>query len=127
MNIGTSDGASTSPVLDSDTVRMLKELGGPDAPDLFNELVDTFVSDSGGRIDAIEASARSGAMDRIASEAHSLKSSAGNMGATQLMSLCRSLEHAGRNRRVDESRRLAEQLRPEYERARDALFGARET
>ncbi len=124
---GLTAGAESPTVLDSNTVTMLKELGGADDPGLFSELVDTFVADSSGRIDAIESAARDGALDRIASEAHSLKSSSGNMGANRLMALCKSLEVAGRERRLADARGFAERLRSEYEHARDALFDARRT
>lgn len=117
---------SQSDVLDSKTVQMLKALGGDDDPSLYRDLVDTFIADSPHRIDSIELAAREGNVEQLMREAHGLKSSCGNMGAVALTALCRALERAGAEKRVDDARELASHLRADYDRAIDAMLAARD-
>ena len=53
---------------------------------------------------------------RIASVAHSLKSSSGNLGATPLADLCLKLEQMGRSENLDEVPGTHEQFEHEVER-----------
>jgi HPt (histidine-containing phosphotransfer) domain-containing protein len=62
------------------------------SPDFAGELVDLFLQDSQGRITTLVMAAQSGDHDTLRAAAHSLKGSAGTMGARRLAELCHRLE-----------------------------------
>ncbi len=108
-------------VLDPAVIESLKELGGEDDPDLFSELVQLFLEDTPVRIrklcDALnESDARA-----IEQAAHALKSSAANLGATQLATVFMQIEAAGRERDLGRAASLVQQSSSAYERVREAL------
>ena len=82
--------------VDDTVLESLKELGGEDDPGLFNELVDVFLVDTPPRIDTMEAAVRDGDCEALMAAAHSLKSSAANMGAVRLSGICKLLESSSR-------------------------------
>lgn len=83
-------------MLDARVIESLRELGGTDDPDLFRDLIDTFLCDAPMRFEAIAAAAKSADAQALFRAAHGLKSGAANMGAVVLAELCRRLELAGR-------------------------------
>lgn len=115
---------SNDPVttLDPEMITMLKELGGEEEPGLFNELVDTFLSDSPARVKGIQAAATAGDARALSEAAHGLKSSSANMGASVLSELCGSLETAGRECRLEGQSSVVEKLLVEYQRVVEALL-----
>ncbi len=104
--------------LDLQVVTALRELGGEDDPDLFDDLVETFAIDSPARLDSIEDAVRAGDADALHRAAHGLKSSAANMGARELAETCRHLENLGKDGAVDGAAALVPLARDRY---RDAL------
>lgn len=111
--------------LDMSVVETLKELGGDDDPELFGELVDAFLADTPGRLDAIDAALVTGDADGVAKAAHPLKSSAANMGAVGLSELCRRMEAAAREGDLSGLAPLAASARVEFDAASRALQDAR--
>jgi histidine phosphotransfer protein HptB len=78
---------TASPLFDKSIFRVLvAELGADD----IGELLDVFLADTTGKIDALAANCR----DRPTTkrEAHAIKSSAGTFGFAELSSLARDLE-----------------------------------
>lgn len=108
--------------LDATVIAMLRELGGTDDPGLFDELVDTFVADTPPRIRAIEAAVRNGDPTALRESAHGLKSSSANMGARMLAELCRTLEAAGKDRRLEGIEEMCKSLKDAYQSAEQALL-----
>ena len=84
---------SASNHLDQALAQELRNIMG----DEFPLLVQTFVRDSAHRIESIRDAVTSGDALALRRAAHSFKGSAGNMGASQLAELCRSLEVLGRD------------------------------
>ena len=85
-------------------------------------LVETFVADSAGQIDAVEAAVDGDDAARLVRPAHTLKSSSATVGATRLASRARMLEVAGRSGRIDdEARSVASTLRADWQTAVAAL------
>ena len=82
--------------IDAEVIESLKELGGEDDPGLFQELVDVFLTDTPPRLEAMTEAVANGDAEALMTAAHSLKSSAANMGALHLSALCRQLEAQGR-------------------------------
>lgn len=78
--------------LDPTVIQELRMIMGGD----FSLLVQTFVRDSAQRIESIRDAIREADPDALRGAAHSFKGSAGNMGATRLAAICRTLEESGR-------------------------------
>jgi HPt (histidine-containing phosphotransfer) domain-containing protein len=94
----------------------------------FDELVTVFLQTADGLVSAMSSALQTGDVKALYRYAHTLKSSAGNVGAEELSRLAKSLEthaHAGV---PFESARLVNGLRIELERVRPLLrpAGARE-
>jgi HPt (histidine-containing phosphotransfer) domain-containing protein len=83
--------------------------------DFANELVDLFVQDSRGRVDTLSEASATGNNHALRTVAHSLKGSAGTMGARRLADLCYRLElHAKGPADRDVSARLVSEIRAEF-------------
>ncbi|MFL0799190.1 MAG: Hpt domain-containing protein [Agarilytica sp.] len=74
--------------VDLENLNMLKDLLG----DKFIELIETFISDSAQRIDAIQRALASGDIEQIRHQTHGLKGSCRNLGANPLGDLCQVME-----------------------------------
>ena len=61
------------------------------------DLIDAYVADSAGQLEAIEAALAAGDAEALVRPAHTLKSSSATVGAMDLSSLARTLEMAGRS------------------------------
>lgn len=71
---------------------------GPAGCTLFAGAVVRFLSDLDARLDAAQGQLASGDLEAVFAFAHSVKSSAGMLGATRVPPLCRDVEHAIRAR-----------------------------
>jgi len=113
-------------VLDTDTLRSLRDLQEDGDDDLLSELIDLFLADAPARIAAIrDAIAREDWPD-LATAAHSLKGSCGSLGAVHLADLCARLERYGRTGVDPRSIELIyAELEGQYALARDALLRER--
>ena len=107
--------------LDMETIAVLKELGGDDDPELFNEIVDLFLEDTPTRLRALQAAAAEGDARAVEETAHALKSSCGNLGALLLADLCRELETRGRSRELGAVPSLVERSSTEFQNVAAAL------
>jgi HPt (histidine-containing phosphotransfer) domain-containing protein len=95
-------------------------------PTLFEELLDTFLSDAEqylGELDAAAASDDPAAA--LVRPAHSLKSNAMSVGATRLAELCRALEANAKAGNVGSGADRVAEVRAELEVVRPAIAGAR--
>ncbi len=102
-------------VLDLGVIEMLKGLGGDDEPDLFVELVDLFLEDARGNLEALRDALDRTDAEEVERVAHMLKSSCGNVGATPLASTCFELEQLGRARRLSGATDLLASALREFE------------
>lgn len=96
--------------LDLDTLKELKIIMG----DEYSLLLETFINDSVIRIKTVAEAVATQDPDAIRRAAHSLKGSAGNMGAVRLALICKSLEELGANGMVQGARLLLEEMQNEY-------------
>jgi HPt (histidine-containing phosphotransfer) domain-containing protein len=81
----------TGPV-DPAVLASLKDLGGTDDPAFFPGLLREFLQHANRAVADLRSAAATGARDRVRAAAHSLKGSAGNVGAKRLSTLSRDLE-----------------------------------
>jgi CheY-like chemotaxis protein len=88
---------STLPVWDASALTRI--IG--DNPVAHARLLDKYLVTAKEAVAAIRSSAVGGQWTAVADQAHKLKSSSRSVGAMQLGALCESLEHAGRENKVD--------------------------
>lgn len=110
--------------LDRAALAELRALTGDD-PQLYAELLDTFLADA----DTYLAELRAAGEDVVAlvRPAHSLKSNAMNVGATDLAELCRALEADAGAGTVDDPAARVVAIEDEVVIVRAAVAGERNT
>ncbi|MFY9555862.1 MAG: response regulator, partial [Blastocatellia bacterium] len=119
---GTSDsGPMDSPgIVDARVIAELRELESPNSG-FFNQLIDLFIAETPDRLSAMRDKLREGNPDALASEAHALKGSSANLGASRMAALCEILEEQGRGGSIAGAPALVSVLEEEFERVRVAL------
>jgi HPt (histidine-containing phosphotransfer) domain-containing protein len=70
---------------------------GQDGAEMAAELIEVFLADTPHRLTELQASLVQADADRLQKVAHSLKSAAALLGATNLSKLCQELETMGRS------------------------------
>jgi HPt (histidine-containing phosphotransfer) domain-containing protein len=80
-------------------------------PDEFRALVESYLDGAIGRLERIQAMARSADLAALAREAHDLISTSGNFGVNRVQALARTLEAACKAGQGDEARRLVDEIR----------------
>ena len=107
--------------LDPETIQTLRRLGGP-GENLLAEIIQIYLDDTPSRIEAMRAALVSGDAALLASAAHSLKSSSGNVGARRVYELCQRMETTARERAIDGAPQLFHDLEAAYSLAVSALL-----
>jgi CheY-like chemotaxis protein/HPt (histidine-containing phosphotransfer) domain-containing protein len=122
---GRSDAApvpetQTSPGMDLEIFNTLRELD-PSNPDLFDDIVGTFLRDTPPRIAAIKTALARGDGPTVNRTAHGLKGSGGLIGAVRLASLCQEIESLSENGTLEACMPLCMALNDEFARVRAFL------
>jgi HPt (histidine-containing phosphotransfer) domain-containing protein len=94
-------------IIDPRAHERLKEWGGDK---LAGQMVRLFLKNSGTRMDQIRVGAESGDLDEAERGAHSLKSSAANIGAEVVRTYATRVESAALEKDLDQVRRLLPEL-----------------
>ena len=116
-----SDDSSLDGCLDPDVLQSLRELGGADDPEIFNELINLFLEDTPVRLRDLSSALEANDATALGQAAHALKSSSANLGATQLSGLFSQIEQAGYQGDLNTAAPLVEQSQSEYGRVEAAL------
>ncbi len=103
--------------IDQRAIDALRELDDDGGMGLVTQLVSSFLESAERQHARIEAAADAGDAKALAQAAHSLKSSAANLGATALSACYRDLEKCGREGRINDARVLFAKARHEQARA----------
>ncbi|MFT5283998.1 MAG: HPt (histidine-containing phosphotransfer) domain-containing protein [Planctomycetota bacterium] len=111
-------------ILDMEVIEALRALEAEGAPGLFDELVELFLSDTPPRMKSLAEATAAGDMKAVEFNAHSLKSSCGNLGATILVDLFREIERLGREEELDGVSVLVNRSAEEFDRVQVALSAA---
>jgi CheY-like chemotaxis protein len=114
--LGTRD----TDVVDTEKVSALQDLVRSN-PTFLRDITGLFREDATLRLHELRDSVVSGNPDRLASAAHALKSSSGNIGATRMYTLCTTIETNAREGTIDGAGDLVEQLAKELDLALEAL------
>jgi HPt (histidine-containing phosphotransfer) domain-containing protein len=107
---------SEPPVLDGTALERLRRLGGPD---LVRRLVELYLANGPERMRSLSDGAAEGDADRVERGAHTMKSSAGNLGAVRLQRTAEALEASAAEGTIDSQ--LVARLVREYDESAAAL------
>ena len=110
-----------TPVIDDAILAELRSLQVDGEPDLLNALIDLFVTETPPMLADMHTAVQTKDTDVIKRTAHSLKSSAANLGAHPMTAICADLEQRGRDSTMDGVAALLHQLDAEFERVCSAL------
>ncbi|MFZ2648698.1 MAG: response regulator, partial [Burkholderiaceae bacterium] len=113
--------AGESSVINRATIDRLRELDEPGCTELVTHLVTSFLQSADANFARVSDAAGQGHAKALAQAAHSLKSSAANLGADALAGCYRDLEKCGRDGRLGDARELIEPTRREQQRALQQL------
>lgn len=108
------------PPIDRALLAHLKaDLGGDDA--VLEELIEIFLRDTARRMAALETAAADGVREALNREAHTLKSTSLQFGATTLYELGMTLEQDSAREMPADARERVARMRAEWERVRAEL------
>ena len=88
---------SGPPILDRIVISGLRKLTPPGEPDVLAEVLNLFLAEVPPRITRLRNAVDAGSIQDVQRAAHSLKGSAGNIGARQLHEVCRQLDEISRS------------------------------
>jgi len=106
------------PLLDPAQMERLKEWGGPE---LQGKMIDLFLTHAVERMDQIREGLSGEESGKAETGAHTLKSSAGNVGAQRVQTLAQEAEHLAESGDLDGVRALLPSLEKEFQAACEAL------
>jgi HPt (histidine-containing phosphotransfer) domain-containing protein len=109
------------PVLNLESLQRLKELGEPGELNPLIEFIDLFLADTPVCLEQIKTAAAQRNAGELRRLAHSLKGSAGNLGAERLSTLCNDLETAARNEALESASPLILRIEAQFEHVKVAL------
>jgi len=108
-------------IIDTRRLYELSAIGGDDEPDLLRVLVMMFMNDSVKRIASIYSSLETDDLPKMTIAAHTLKGSAGNMGARLLVPTCAEIERLGKNQTMEGVAQLYTKLEADFSLVKGAL------
>ena len=109
---------SDSQIIDPQALERLREWGGEK---LAGQMVRLFLKNSGTRMDQIRNGLAGADLQETERGAHSLKSSAANIGAETLRTMATRMESAALDESVEDARALLPQLETAYDSAMKEL------
>jgi signal transduction histidine kinase/CheY-like chemotaxis protein len=108
-------------VLDRQALGRIRALHRPGGPNLLAKVLGLYSSSSLALTDAIRTATMSNDAESIRQAAHALKSSSANVGAMTFADLCKDVEVAAAEGKLDQARVLVEGLLAEHKRVLQAL------
>ena len=94
----------------------------PGQPDIIRRLVAVYLKNSPEILRALADACRQSDMEKLRQQAHSLKSSSANLGATRLARLCEDLEMVGRGEQRGDPGKMTTKIEKEYNRVSERLL-----
>ena len=105
-------------IIDTKALERLQEWGGKR---LVAQMIDLFLTQTPGRMENLREGLQSGDAEVVERAAHSLKSTAANLGAGELAEIAARIEKMAGTRDLDAVRRDVPAIEAEFQRALDAL------
>ena len=103
------------PFIDQEVLSQFDDLHIEGEPDILIELIDSFLSSTPKRIEAMAQFVASADVESASKEAHALKSAAQSLGAKALGELCQQLEDFTKNKTQENIFELIEELKNSYQ------------
>ena len=103
-----------APVLDPAVLATLRQLNVPGEPDVLTQVLTLFLDEVPPRMTRLRNAWASGNIVEMQRAAHSLKGSAGNIGAHGMFDVCRQLDGLGRSGNLDAAAPLVDALDVEF-------------
>ncbi|MGI9248851.1 MAG: two-component regulator propeller domain-containing protein [Woeseiaceae bacterium] len=107
--------------LDNAILNGIRSLQTDDRPDLLDRIFAAYLDGSRKRMNELAEARQLGSLSKMGAIAHALKSSSGNIGATEFSSLASELEKACDNLDKDSALVLAQRMEAMYVRVVDAV------
>jgi HPt (histidine-containing phosphotransfer) domain-containing protein len=107
-----------APALDGTVLDRLRQLTPPGGPDVLVEILTVFRDDAPRRVETLRAALDGRDADGAHRAAHSLKGSAGNIGAGPMQAICRAIEDRARAGDLAGAAALVGDLEREFARVR---------
>ena len=104
------------PALDPAVLDTLRRLTPPGEPDVLTEVLTLFLDEVPLRVERLRNAWAAGNIEEVRRAAHSLKGSAGNIGARRLHAICSQLDEVGRSRELDGAAALVDELAAEFDK-----------
>ena len=104
------------PVLDPAVLASLRKLTPPGEPDVLTEVLKLFLEEAPPRIERLRNGWASGNIEEVARSAHSMKGSAGNIGAKRLYAVCSQLDEKGKSGDLSAVAPLVDALVAEFDK-----------
>jgi HPt (histidine-containing phosphotransfer) domain-containing protein len=105
-------------IIEADVLDKLRQLGGEE---LLSEMISLFISHAESMIAEAVKGCETGSPNLVQQAAHSLNSSAGNLGAHRLQALAGQIENLAESRNSEELKSLLTQLQDAYSEAKTRL------
>jgi len=109
---------SDLPIIDEGALDRLSEWGGAE---LIERMIRIFLDHAPTRVAEIRSGVESGEIRETEKGAHSLKSSAGNLGAVRLRDVCARVEDLAADGELERAAALVDEVEERHREATDAL------
>ena len=114
----TAFSTDTAKAIDPDRLDRLRQIGGRQ---LVGKMIELFHEHCGRHVEVLRSIEEPAELRDAELAAHSLKTSAGNLGADRLYELAMGMEHSAARGELDAFRALRPELLNEFARASEAL------
>ncbi|HIK18754.1 MAG TPA: response regulator [Leptolyngbyaceae cyanobacterium M33_DOE_097] len=108
-------------VIDREIIAGLREIGGDDAKEMIQELIQVYLEDAPVRLKTIEGAANLNDVRTLKQAAHALRSTSVTVGATQLGKLCEAIESRADKQDLQSNLLLIFQINQGFSRVEYAL------
>jgi HPt (histidine-containing phosphotransfer) domain-containing protein len=112
-------------VLDPSALEVLRPLTPPGEPDILTEVLRMFLSEVPPRLERLRNAWAAGNIEEVHRSAHSLKGSAGNIGARAFFAVCSQLDEKGKAGDLAGAAPLVDAVGAEFGRVEAAIHRLR--
>lgn len=112
---------ASQPVLDPAIIDTLRQLTVPGEPDVLTEVLKLFLEEAPTRIEKLRNAWAARDIQQVQRIAHSLKGSAGNIGASALFEICKQIDSSGKSGVVVDTGSLIDALGSEYGKVEEEI------
>ncbi len=109
------------PVVDSNTIRGLRELGGDRPQELLDELFALLLTTAQSQVDEMHCAAKASDLSQMIRATHTLRGSASSVGALEVAFLCGQMEAAAKTATAADWGKLIGELEGAISRLKQAL------